>query len=177
MRRSWGFGTLERSYREAAASRSILLAAIALLVLAPCEVAPAQRPAAISAGQRVRVHWMESIRRRRAVGTVVEVRTDSLALAQPAGVRTFALTRLDRIDVRVPRSRGRGAVRGAALGALTGFFVGLAVGGYGATHCRPGDDMCGLAIIGGPVIGTMAGIPFGAIIGAGSPGRRWLRVR
>jgi hypothetical protein len=56
-------------------------------------------------------------------------------------------------------------------------FVGLAVGAYEATHCRPGNDMCGLAIIGGPVIGTMAGIPFDAIIGAGSPGRRWKRVR
>jgi hypothetical protein len=120
---------------------------------------------------------MESIRRRRAIGTVVEVRTDSLALAQPAGVRTFTLARLDRIDVRVPRSRGRAAVRGAPLGALTGLFVGLAVGAYEASHCRPGNDMCGLAIIGGPVIGTMAGIPFGAIIGAGSPGRRWQRVR
>jgi hypothetical protein len=101
VRRSWAFGTLEHSYREVAASRSILLAAIAL-VLAPCDVALAQRPAAASAGQVVRVHWMESIRRRRAIGTVVEVRTDSLALAQPAGVRTFALARLDRIDVRAP---------------------------------------------------------------------------
>jgi hypothetical protein len=89
----------------------------------------------------------------------------------------FALARLDRIDVRVPRSRVRGAARGAALGALGGVLVGLAVGGYATTQCRPGDDMCGLALIGGPMLGTMAGIPFGAIIGASSPGKRWRRVR
>lgn len=38
--------------------------------------------------------------------------------------------------------------------------------------------MCGFgAMVGGPVIGTVFGLPLGAIIGAGSPGRRWQRVR
>jgi hypothetical protein len=179
VRRSRGFGTLEHSHPKVAASRSILLAAIALLVLAPGDVTLAQRPAAVSTGQRVRVHWMESIRRRRAIGTVVEVRSDSLVLAQPAGVRTLALARLDRIDIRVPRSRARAAVRGGGLGLLGGFVVGAAVGGYAATRCEPrADDMCSFGrAVGGPVWGMMFGLPFGAIIGAGSPGRRWQRVR
>jgi hypothetical protein len=158
--------------------RLVLLAAISALAPAPCDVAVAQRPAAVSVGHRVRVHWMESIRRRRAIGTVLELRADSLALAQPAGLRTFAVARLDRIDVRVPRSRVRAAFRGAGLGLLAGIAVGLAVGSYAATAgCHPRNDMCGLALLGGPVLGAMAGIPLGAIVGAGSPGRRWQRVR
>ena len=95
------------------------------------------------------------------------------------GVRTFALTRLDRIDVRVPRSRGRAALRGAGLGLVGGLVAGSVVGAFGASRCaRHVDDMCGLGwAVGGPVVGMTFGLPLGAIIGAGSPGRRWQRVR
>jgi hypothetical protein len=105
------------------------------------------------------------------------LRKDSLSLATPAAVRTFALTRLDRLEVRVRRSRARGAARGAGLGALAGFAMGLAAATVANAQCRPGDDMCGLAFIGGPTLGVAAGLTLGAVVGAVHPGDRWQRVR
>src|SRR3712207_2674490 len=84
----------------------------------PAAVSQAQEDVRLAPGARVRVQWIDSMRMRGAVGTVRELRTNSLTLfVEPAGARTFALARLYRIDVRVPRSRARGAARGAGLGA------------------------------------------------------------
>jgi hypothetical protein len=139
-------------------------------------VGHSQEDTRIAQGTRVRIEWMGTTQRHRAVGTVHELRADSLVLADRAGVRTFALARLSRIDVRVPRSRGRGAARGAGLGALAGLAVGLAVGAYGATHCRA-SDMCGYGwVVGSAIGGPIVGLALGAIVGAGAPGERWQRV-
>jgi hypothetical protein len=158
--------------------RSVLtLAAITVASLALCRPAPAQQTA-VSVGQRVRVQWPEAQQRRRTVGTVLEVRGDSLALTSSGGERRFALARLERIDVRVRRSRARGAARGAGLGTLTGFGIGLVVGALRAAGCpRQPDDYCELAILVGPVVGVAVGLPLGVVIGTGSPGERWQRVR
>jgi hypothetical protein len=154
-----------------------LLAAVALVSAMPCALVPAQQ-VPISAGAHARVEWTEAQRRYRAVGTVLELRNDSLALMQLAGPRMFGLARLERIDVRVPRSRRRGAARGAGIGALAGIAVGVAVGGYGLTQCRGEyDDMCGLGMVVLPPLGAIAGLTLGAVIGGTSPGRRWQRVR
>jgi len=137
----------------------------------------AQEEAGLAAGARVRVYWMEtSIRPRRAHGKLLELRTDSLFLAERAGPRSFAVARLHRIDVHVPRSRARGAVRGAGLGAVLGLGVGLVAGGVGAARCR-NSEWCGIELIAGPVLGVTIGVPTGAVVGATHPGRRWRRVR
>jgi hypothetical protein len=99
------------------------------------------------------------------------------ALTEPAGVRTFALERLDRIDLRVPRSRGGGAARGAAVGALAGLALGVAVAAAVIpANCAEGENCTfgyALLAIGAATYGAM----IGAIVGTFSPGRRWRRVR
>jgi hypothetical protein len=152
-----------------------------LLILAGLFAMPAvgrgQEHTGLTPGARARVQWTETTRRHRAVGSVLDLRADSLALTTgAAGVRTFALARLDRIDVRVPRSRMRGAARGAGLGALAGFAVGLAVAGASYSGCR-GQEMCGIQFIAFPPLGITAGFALGSVIGATSPGQRWQRVR
>ena len=149
--------------------------ALVFLLAAPT-VGRGQEDARLVTGARVRVQWMEtSIRERRASGTLLEFRPDSLALRHRAGVRRFALARLHQIDVRVPRARGWGAARGAWVGALAGFGAGLVVGAYAAGTCD--GDMCALALIGGPILGVAAGLPLGILVGAVHPGQRWQRVR
>ncbi|MFN2564001.1 MAG: hypothetical protein ABR499_03180 [Gemmatimonadaceae bacterium] len=155
--------------------------AAVLLILTGTFTAPAvsrgQEGARLASGAHARVQWMEATRRHRAVGTVLELRADSLALsAEPAGARMFALARLDRIDVLVARSRVRGAARGAGLGALAGFAVGLAVAAASYTGCR-GQEMCGIQFIAFPPLGALAGVTLGTAAGAASPGERWQGVR
>lgn len=154
---------------------TFIVAVLAPLLAAP-SVGRSQEDTRTAKGARVRVEWMQTTQRHRAVGTVHELRADSLVLAERAGVRTFALARLSGIDVRVRRSHVRGAVRGAALGALGGLAAGLTVGGYVAATCRA-NDMCGLALISGPVLGVAAGLTLGTVVGAVHRGERWQRVR
>jgi hypothetical protein len=107
---------------------------------------------------------------------VLEVPNDSLVVKASADVWRFALVGR-RVDVRVPRSRQRGALRGAGIGALIGFTGGLAAGALAATQCAEGDELCGLGLIFFPPLGVIAGIPLGAIVGGVHPGQRWQRVR
>ena len=152
----------------------LLLAAVSLSSLIPWPAALAQQ-GAVSVGQRVRVEWIEAARRYRAVGSVLEARSDSLALMEPAGRRMLAVSRLHRIDVSVPRSRPGGAARGAGIGALVGIAVGLATAYEGCR--RPYDEFCDLGLVVIPPLGAIAGLTLGAVVGAVSPGRRWQRVR
>jgi hypothetical protein len=155
----------------------LLFAASSLVSLAPCRAAPAQQ-IPVSAGQRVRLEWAEGQRRHRAVGTVLEARGDSLALTEPAGARALALADLERIDVRVPRSRALGAARGAGFGTFVGLAAGLVFGAASYAGCPRGDDdLCPLYLIFPPAIGAGAGLVAGAVIGAADPGQRWRRVR
>jgi hypothetical protein len=158
----------------------LLLAAVLLSSLIPRPVVRGQQ-AAVSAGQRVRVEWSDASRRHRKIGRVLEVRGDSLALTEGAGVRTFAFAGLERVDVRMPRSRGEGAVRAAPIGGIVGLVAGIAVAvAFVRANCAEGED-CGLAYVVGPVYGGMGGAACGGMIGAVAgalfPGRRWQRVR
>jgi hypothetical protein len=154
-----------------------LLAAISLSSLIPWPMLHPQQ-SAVSVGQNVRVEWTESRRRHREVGTVLEIRSDSLALTQAAGARTFALAGLG-IEARVPRSRPRGAGRGAGRGALWGLGLGLAAGVTVVIQCDGNDPtgMCPLALASLPIAGLTAGTLVGTVVGAVFPGRRWQRVR
>jgi hypothetical protein len=154
----------------------LLLVGASVLLVATRGSAPAQQ-VAVSAGQRVRVEWIDAQRRHRTVGTVLELAKDSVALIGATDVRRFALGSLARIDVSVPRSRARGAARGAGIGALVGLGLGLAAGGYGAIDCRQVDGMCDLGLIVLPPFGGAAGLILGAVVGGASPGHRWQRVR
>jgi hypothetical protein len=155
---------------------ALVLAAVSLSALIPCPAVLAQQ-AAVTAGQRVRVEWSDAQRRHRAVGTVLDVRGDSLDLTDAAGVRTLAVAGLERIDLRMPRSRSRGAARGAGVGAVVGLALGFAAGAAVIpSNCREGEDCTfGYAILAS--LGTSYGAMIGAIAGAFSPGRRWQRVR
>jgi hypothetical protein len=152
-----------------------IMTLLVLHVTAPA-VGRAQPDSRLTPGARVRVQWVETpTRQRRASGTLLEFRADSLAFEEGAGVRRLALARVARIDVRVPRSRGRAAARGAWLGTVIGFGVGLVAGGIGAATCE-GSEYCGLWLVSGPLVGAMAGLPLGTLTGATNPGQRWQRV-
>ncbi len=151
-----------------------LLTALSLSLVPCCELLGQQVVARV--GQPVRVEWIEARRRHRVVGIVLEVPNDSLVVKASADVWRFALAG-SRVDVRVPRSRQRGALRGAGIGALIGFTAGLAVGALSILRCAEGDEFCGLGLIFFPPVGVIAGIPVGAIVGGVHPGQRWQRVR
>jgi hypothetical protein len=132
-----------------------------------------QEAAPLTPGAHVRVQWIETSNRyRRDAGTLLELRADSLALAQREGERRIALARVMRIDVKVPRSRGRGSARGAAIGAVVGLGLGVVGGAYNTSMCR-GEEFCGVGMIVGPVVGVLAGLPLGIVFGWNSPGHRW----
>jgi hypothetical protein len=162
--------------RKLAMLRAMFLLTALSLSLVPCRELLAQQ-VVVRVGQPVRVAWIEARRQHRVVGTVLEVpNNDSLVVKAAADVWRFALAGR-RVEVRVPRSRQRGALRGAGIGALIGFAAGLAAGGLSILRCAEGDEFCGLGLIFFPPVGVIAGIPVGAIVGGVHPGQRWHRVR
>ena|SRR5437773_1950792 len=97
---------------------------------------------------------------------------DTLEIRGDAALLRVPVSSLRRVELNVPRSRGRGALRGAGIGALAGALMGAGVYGLAMANCRPGDDMCGLAVYYIP-IGVLFAAPAGALVGAFSPGNRW----
>jgi len=97
----------------------------------------------------------------------------------------IAFSRIEKLEVRAPRSRGRGALIGAGIGGAVGATIGLI---YGLSTWDDVDADCGdpwnacsnttssLRVIG--IIGAV-GIPCmaaGALIGAAAPGQTWRTV-
>lgn len=152
-----------------------LAGATSLAVVLSSQLFAQALPAPLAAGARVRVQAAGM----RAVGTVQEVRGDTLVMLG-ADMRPITLARGDLNRVWVSegrRSTGAGIGRGLGLGLLIGGVTGAVLG------IADGDDedgfialtaeekaMAGFVALGG------AGALVGAIAGAALPGERWKRV-
>ncbi len=154
--------------RTVALAFSLLLASALLL---PATAAAQEA----SVGDRVRVLSPTA----RGAFVLRGVRGDSLELGALADSSTFLvpLSTIERLDVRRPRARGRGAVRGFGIGLVIGAVTGLAIG------LAEGDDEEGFIVFTAEEKALLAGIGLGglggaagAVVGAIAPGSRWERV-
>lgn len=152
-------------------SRAFFAGRFALVVLTAPVGAVAQG-VSLPEGSTVRI-WSTSVRR--APVTLERVSADTLIVRDRFGLERVPLSLVQRVDVKIPRSRGQGAVHGAGMGALVGAAAGALVFGYVMGSCQPQDDLCGLAVFAIPE-GAVLGLPVGAIIGTMAPGRRWKRA-
>ena len=145
----------------------------AALLFAAAGILGGQSPA-IGPGTEVRV-WSAARNLSGYRATVASFALDTLTIGRGAGWLRAPVSAFDRVEIRVPRARGWGALRGAGFGAL----VGLAVGGLAAAQqisaCPRTKELCGLNILFVP-FGFLVGTPTGAVIGAVVPGKRWQLV-
>lgn len=97
---------------------------------------------------------------------------------------TIAFEGVEKAEVRVPRSRGWGALRGVLIGGAVGGAVGMIVGiakwDEADVECGPFDPLCDATTGTAQTIGYMtifgvAGMGLGGIVGAVAPGERWER--
>lgn len=149
------------------------------IVLLVAGVAGAQP---VSAGTSVRI-WAPVPPLSARIATFRAVRGDTIALvtAAPgarmdgAGELLVPLATVSRLEVRMPRSAGRGAWRGAWRGALAGTAVGLVIGLFGvaADNCGLEGPCSSLLLLFAPPAGFAGGLAVGAVIGAAHPGDRW----
>ena len=124
--------------------------------------------------------WSQTPHLRRQRFTIEQVRGDTLVLrrelTRPSqGVVFVPTDGIQRLEVRVPRSRGRGAGHGAVMGGLTGLALGLVVGIAGAAADNTGGEGPGsaLLLLFAPPVGFASGLLVGTVVGAVSPGERW----
>jgi hypothetical protein len=96
-------------------------------------------------------------------------------------LRSLRLTEVSRVERRVTRTAGAGAVRGAAIGFGLGTLSGAGLGylarddndcDRSVTFCEPP----GTPVIGGAIILGVLGTAVGAIAGAAWPGEEWQRA-
>jgi hypothetical protein len=96
----------------------------------------------------------------------------------------IAFSRVEKAEVKVPRSAGWGALRGIALGGMVGGVVGMVVGiakwNEPDVECGAFDPLCedafgAMQMVGMIGIFGMAGMGLGGIVGAVAPGERWER--
>jgi hypothetical protein len=116
-------------------------------------------------------------------GRVVEFSDSSLVVVNGrGGTRVFLLDSVHRVEARVPRSRGAGALRGGALGTAAGAVSGAVVWGtiFLFTDCVAQADGEGFGCMSpgeAMVIGGLIGAPYGALLGGVAgfffPGERW----
>ncbi len=134
----------------------------------------AQEQPTLAPGAEVRIHVLPSVR---FTGTLVEATADSLVPRPGDGDRMRSVPReqIARLEVRVPRTRGQGAVRGPGWGALLGGAGGALFGAATAGDCDFCFGVGETAAIGAVLFGGI-GAATGAILGATRPGQRWEEV-
>jgi hypothetical protein len=125
------------------------------------------------AGKRVRLTSAE-LGTRRQVGTLVEVRTDTLLFkadgqSAPSFVRTGSLTGLE-----VSHGKRSHVLAGVGIGLVVGVGGGAAIANASTSTY---DEERGLAIVAGGVIGGLLGIVSGAVAGSLIRTERWDSLR
>ncbi len=92
---------------------------------------------------------------------------------------------IEKIEVKVPRSSGSGALRGALIGGGIGGVIGMlyAVATWDDvnTDCGQYNELCsntasGLRFMGSVAVFGMPGMLLGAVIGAAVPGEHWQQI-
>jgi hypothetical protein len=155
--------------------RALAAVGALLLALGPAPLAAQRRIAEI--GDRVRVSWT-SPPGATLQGELTSLRGDTLLVRRGLAVRAVPvpLSQVQRIEVRLPRSRlegmGRGVVIGAPIGLAGGYLLGASAEA-GVDECA---DDCGLLKTVGAAAGLVAGSVLGALIGVTTPGGRWVEA-
>ncbi len=140
-----------------------------------CAVATQAIPT-LTPGARVRA-WNSPPADQKVVGTLLEIRSDTLLLQEDGWADTTpilrtAVTRLD-ISVGHMRHTGRGAARGFLFGGAVGALAGVIIGS--SFECGTGD--CGKeGAIAFGAIGAGTGLLIGALVGAITTSDRWQEV-
>ncbi len=97
----------------------------------------------------------------------------------------IAFGQIEKVEVKVPRSSGSGALRGAVIGGGIGGLIGMlyAVATWDDvnTDCGQYDELCsntasGLRFMGAVAVFGMPGMLLGAVIGAAAPGEHWQQI-
>lgn len=138
---------------------------------------PARNP--LEAGMRLRL-LAPTVSPRPLVGRVLHVTSDTLVLQTKAAAPvTIPLALTEEIERSFGRSHGRGAARGAGYGALIG-------GATMGAMVLAGVDFCiyisclrrdPMGATGGFLIGAVAGVPLGGIIGALMGVEEWQLIK
>ncbi len=92
---------------------------------------------------------------------------------------------IEKIEVKVPRSSGSGALRGALIGGAVGGGIGaiyaIATWDDVNTDCGDLDELCdntasSLRFMGSVAVFGIPGMLLGACIGAAAPGEHWQQI-
>jgi hypothetical protein len=156
--------------------------AAAILLLATSRVY-ATPQTELQAGNRLRIKMSDSSKEY----VLGRVSGDTLVVSSrnDDGMKRIAFDQVQRVDVRVPRSTGRGALRGALIGGMIGAGIGgvYAIATWDEVNADCGDftPICsngasGLRFVGSAAVFGIPGILVGAVVGAVAPGERWQSV-
>ncbi|KPJ94400.1 MAG: hypothetical protein AMJ53_05335 [Gammaproteobacteria bacterium SG8_11] len=115
------------------------------------------------------------------------ISADSLIVSgqNSSGLRRIAFDQVERVDVRVRRSTGWGAIRGAAIGGSIGGLIGgiYAVATWNDVNVDGGpfaklfsNTTSTLRLFGAVAVFGIPGMLIGGAVGAILPGERWQRV-
>ena len=113
---------------------------------------------------------------RGATGVVMRLTTDSITIERDGWPRdvTLPVDRLSRLEVSTGKLRSHGFFRGAGLGLIIGALVGATFGGV--QYLSSSDELRGLHIVAGGIVGAGAGLIVGGIVGVARPPDRWENV-
>lgn len=161
----------------------ILTITFAMLLLLTTPIC-AQTEHQLEVGRRLRIRTMGS----RTECVLEHISADTLIVSgqNGNGLQKIAFDQVDRVDVRVPRSAGWGAIRGAAIGVTIGALVGgiYAISTWDDVNADCGGltELCSNTASGLRFIGvvTVFGTPpmlIGGVVGAMFPGERWQPVK
>jgi hypothetical protein len=154
----------------------------AILVFLAVQV-HAEKKHELNEGDRLRIRMMGSS----DTYVLERIRPDTLFVfpQNGDGSRHIAIGQVERVDVRVPRSAGSGALRGAliggAVGVVAGAVYGIATWDDVNVNCGELNDLCSSTASAFRFMGviTLFGahtMLLGGFIGAVAPGERWQRV-
>lgn len=161
------------------AQRAMRTAAGIHLALACAAVQHANGQAQTLEGQRARISVTAPPGR--FIGTVLQVRSDSLVLQAQQEQIVISRSLVTRVEVSLGQRPATG--RGALIGALTGLLGGLVAGSIACASYDIAEGTCLNSNDGGQVaffapvgLGLLGGLGIGALIGLASHTEHW-RVR
>jgi hypothetical protein len=163
--------------------RKMVMVCATLVALAAPAFAGTERQ--LEQGDRVRVETADS----RREYTLSAIQPDTLYVTPRGGgvVSPIAMKEVEKLELRVPRSKGVGALWGALIGGgvggAAGMLYAIATWDEADADCGPSpvDEFCDTSISAWRVMGyTFAfGMPamlLGIVIGTSAPGEKWERI-
>jgi hypothetical protein len=146
--------------------RSVSVAILGWLVLAPSQVLAQRRPAQIESLEVGQLIKIRTVNHGLHIGRVLRVTRDTVFLGPERGSSTVATAAVDKLWVRgtaTKRGAAVGGAVGAALGGLLFAYTSYALCDAGRCGVDPGATVIGLAA--GAVFGAITGAVLGAMAG------------